>query len=105
MCITVIKILAMISFVPSHVNRILLFLFTNKPYKGIRCSLGEDVMELSHLCTLQCQSDAWMPGWRGPLFLEWLVPSVVARRSGVITHWIPDPVLSIFILSGVHVPS
>ena len=58
MCITVTKTFAMISFVPPHVNRILFFLFTNKLYEGIRHSLGEDVMELSHPCTLQHQSDA-----------------------------------------------
>ena len=81
MCITVIKIFAMISFVPPHVNRILLFLFTNKPYESVWHSLGEDVMELSRLCILWCQSDAWTPGWCGPLFLEWLAPLVPGVRS------------------------
>ena len=76
MCITVIKIFAMISFIPPHVNRILLFLFTNKLYEGVWHSLGEDVMVLSHLCILRHQPDAWTPGWCGPLFLEWLAPSV-----------------------------
>ena len=75
MCITVIKIFVMISFIPPHVNCILLFLFTNKPYEGVRHSLGEDVMVLSRLCHLRRQPDAWVPGWRGPMFLERLAPS------------------------------
>ena len=76
MCITVIKIFVMISFIPLHVNCILLFLFTNKLYEGIQHSLGEDVTVLSRLCILRHQPDAWMPGWCGPLFLEWLALSV-----------------------------
>ena len=73
MCITVIKVFVMISFIPPHVIRILLFLFMNKPYEGIRRSLGEDVTVLSCLCLLRCQPNAWVPGWFGPMFLERLV--------------------------------
>ena len=97
MCITVIKIFAMISFILLHVNRILLFLFTNKPYEGVWDSLGEDVMVLSHLCMSRHQSDAWMPGWRGPLFLERLVPLVPGVGS--------DYSLDSQHCTGVHVPS
>ena len=75
MCITVIKIFVMISFIPPHVIRILLFLFTNKPYEGVRCSLGEDFTVLSCLCLLRHQPDALVPGWHGPMFLERLAPS------------------------------
>ena len=74
MCITVIKIFVMISFIPLHVNHILLFLFTNKPYEGVWHSLEEDVTVLSHLCISRHQPGTWAPGWHGPMFLEWLAP-------------------------------
>ena len=82
MCMTVIKTFAMISFVPPHANHILLFLFMNKPYEGIRHSVGEDVTELSQLCTLiPCSLNVWRHR---------------RQASGVITHWIPQPYTEYF---------
>ena len=103
MCITVIKIFVMISFIPPPVNPILLFLFTNKPYEGVRCSLGEDVTVLSRLCFLRCQPSAWTPGWHGPLFLEQLAPLAPGVGSGYSLD--SQHCAEYFVLSGVHVLS